>query len=144
MKHGTVARSDAGRRVPEMMDMRRLFDLPTWFAPFETMRMEEEMTDDAFVVRAEMPGIDPDKDADIWIADGVLHIKVERTMEEKDDRNGMFRTEFGYGSYHRAVTLPKGTGVDDITATYKDGVLEVTAPMKKAVDEVAKVKVTKQ
>ena len=79
MKHGTTAKPEVARRFGDFTDMRRFFDaLPAWFAPFETMRLEEEVLDDAFVVRAEMPGIDPEKDADIWIADGMLHIKAER------------------------------------------------------------------
>jgi HSP20 family protein len=123
--------------------MRRWFDtLPTWFAPFEAMRLEEEMLEDAYVVRAEMPGIDPDKDADVWMADGMLHIKVERTMEERTDKDG-FHTEFGYGSFHRAVSLPKGVTPAEVKASYKDGVLEVRVPLHKTEQPVDKVQITK-
>lgn len=144
MKHGTATKPEVARRFGDFTDMRRFFDaLPTWFAPFETMRLEEEMLDDAFVVRAEMPGIDPEKDADIWIADGMLHIKAERRHEEREETEGKFRTEFSYGSFHRAIAVPRGTTADDVTATYKDGVLEVRLPIRKVEEPVAKVPITK-
>jgi HSP20 family protein len=144
MKHGTVTKAEPFYRFPDLPDMRHWFDaLPTWFTPFETLKVEQFMADDMFVVRAEMPGIDPDKDAEIWIADGTLHMKVERTMEEHKEEEGTFRTEFGYGSFHRAVALPKGFVGDDVKATYKDGVLEVKLPVRAATAPVAKVPIAK-
>jgi HSP20 family protein len=144
MKHDTIAKAEPMLRFPDLPDMRHWLEtLPSWFAPFEAMRLEEQMLDDTFVVRAEMPGIDPDKDADIWIADGMLHIKVERTRESRDEKPGSFRSEFSYGSFHRAVAMPKGTKADDVTATYKDGVLEVRLPVKPVDDAASKVTITK-
>ena len=143
MKHGTITKPDNSHWFPEFPEMRRWLDtLPTWFAPFEAMRIEEEMLDDAFVVRAEMPGIDPDTDADVWIADGMLHLKVERTMQERTENEG-FRSEFGYGSFHRAVSIPRGAATDEVKATYKDGVLEIRVPMRKMDTPVEKVQITK-
>ena len=82
MKHGTLTKTEPTYRFPDLPDMRRWFDtLPAWFTPFEAMKLEERHTKDAYVVRAEMPGIDPDTEADVWIADGMLHIKAERTQE---------------------------------------------------------------
>ena len=50
----------------DLPDMRRWFEgLPMRFTDFAPMRIEQEMTDDAFVVKAEMPGIDPERDADV-------------------------------------------------------------------------------
>lgn len=144
MKHGTVVKAEPTTRLPDFPDVRHLFGtLPGWLMPFEHMKLEESWTDDAYVVRAEMPGIDPDVDADVWIADGVLHLKVERTQEARDEKAGTFRTEFGYGSFHRAVSLPKGAVADEVKATYKDGVLEVRLPIKAADEAVAKVPISK-
>ena len=144
MKHVAMTKPETVRRFGELTDMRRFFDtLPTWFGPFETMRLEEELLDDALVVRAEMPGIDPDTDADIWVADGMLHIKAERRHEEREEKEGTFRSEFSYGSFHRAVTLPKGAAADEVTANYKDGVLEVRVPIRVVPANVSKVTITK-
>ncbi|MGB8858134.1 MAG: Hsp20/alpha crystallin family protein [Ilumatobacteraceae bacterium] len=144
MKHGIVTKTEPTYRFPDLPDMRRWFDnLPAWFAPFEAMKLEERRTDDAYVVRAELPGIDPDADADVWIADGMLHIKAERTQEQREEKADTVRSEFSYGSFHRAVTLPKGAAADDVKATYKDGVLEVRVPIRAADEAVAKVPISR-
>ncbi len=86
------------------------------------MRLEDEIQDGHYVVRAEIPGIDPAKDIDIMVRDGQLTIKAERT--EKKESKG--RSEFRYGSFGRLVTLPAGANEDDIKATYDKGILTVS------------------
>ena len=112
-------------------------DLFRWFGgvrPFfgaeDQIRVEEELTDDVMMIRAEMPGIDPDKDVEITIGDGLLHIKAERSTEAKEDREGRFRSEFHYGSFERVMRVPKDVVLEDVTASYKDGILEVRVPYK--------------
>ncbi|MGO9154238.1 HSP20 family small heat-shock protein [Mycobacterium sp.] len=86
------------------------------------MRLEDEMTDGRYEVRAEVPGIDPAKDVDITVRDGHLTIKTERS--EKKEFDG--RSEFSYGSFVRTVSLPAGANEDDIKATYDKGILTVS------------------
>ena len=74
------------------------------------------------MIRAEIPGIDPEKDVKVTVEDNTLVIAAERT-EEKSDKT---RSEFQYGSFRRAMTLPTGAKVDDIKASYADGILTVT------------------
>ena len=83
---------------------------------------EDEMKEGRYVVRAEMPGVDPAKDIDITVRDGQLTIKAERS--EKKDFDG--RSEFSYGSFVRTVSLPAGADEDDIKATYDQGILTVS------------------
>jgi HSP20 family protein len=71
-------------------------------------------------MRAELPGIDPDKDVEIAVQNGVLTVRAER-REEKEGR----RSEFHYGTFTRSMTLPAGADVDDVKATYIDGILEI-------------------
>jgi len=92
------------------------------------MRLEDEMADDHYLVRAEIPGIDAAKDVDITVRDGRLTIKAERS--EKKESHG--RSEFSYGSFARSVTLPAGADEDDITATYDKGILTVSVPVSQA------------
>jgi HSP20 family protein len=93
-----------------------------------SIRVEQFLDGNTLVVRAEVPGIDPDKDVDVSVADGVLHIKAEREEKtEHKDKSG-YRSEFRYGSFSRSVSLPPGAREEDVKATYKDGVLEVRAP----------------
>ena len=74
------------------------------------------------------PGVDPGKDVDITVRDGVLTIKAERT--EKKESNG--RSEFSYGSFIRSVTLPAGADEDAIKASYDKGILTVSVPVTEA------------
>jgi len=144
MKTTEVVRPE-NRWFFDFPDMRRWFDtLPMRLSPFEAMKVEEEMEDGVFVVRAEMPGINPEKDAEVWVADGMLHVRAERKQEKKEEKEGIFRSEFSYGSFHRAVALPKGALAKDVKATYKDGVLEVRLPVQTAEEQVAKVPITRK
>jgi len=90
-----------------------------------TMRIEEFSRDGAYVLRAEMPGIDPDKDVDVAVSNGFLTIQARREVVIKDSH----RSEFQYGEFNRSIALPSGAKGDDVKATYKDGILEVVVPM---------------
>ena len=90
--------------------------------PGHLIKLEDEMEDGHYVLRAELPGIDPDKDVDITVRDGQLTIKAERT--ERKEIKG--RSEFSYGSFTRSVTLPAGADEEDIKATYDKGILTVS------------------
>jgi hypothetical protein len=50
-------------------------------------------------------------------------------------KNGEGRSEFHYGSFSRRVTLPKGAREDQLTATYRDGILEIRVPIEAATAE---------
>lgn len=98
------------------------------------LRVEEFVDDKTLVVRAEIPGIDPEKDIDIVVQNGELHIRAERQQQSEHKDKESYRSEFQYGSFSRTVTLPPGTTDADISATYKDGVLEIRAPIAPAVE----------
>lgn len=91
-------------------------------APY--VRVEDFMEDGTYVLRAEMPGVDPDKDVTLNIANDVLTIRGERHEEEKDKNHH----EFHYGSFARSIRLPHDMDIDKVKATYTDGVLEVRVP----------------
>ena len=125
-----------GRRVEELWP-ERLADL----TGSGTVKIEEFLEDDTLVVRAELPGIDPDKDVSLSVQDGMLHIHGERTEHSEDRKKDHFRSEFFYGYYDRAVRLPEGTTATDIKATYKDGVLEVRVPVPEGAQRTGTVPV---
>jgi HSP20 family protein len=112
-------------------DVGRLFERVGWPTAWteDLIRIEEEMEGDTLIVRAEMPGIDPDKDVDVTLDDGYLTIRAERHDGRSDKNGGGFRTEFRYGSFARTLRLPDGAKMEDVTASYKDGVLEVRVAM---------------
>lgn len=118
----TVPRSPA-----ELLDsIERLFESPASPAP---IRVEEFVDDKTLVVRAEMPGVDPDKDIEVTIDDGFLRIRAERQEREEHKDKGSYRSEFRYGSFSRNIPLPDGVKEEDIKASYTNGVLEVRAPL---------------
>jgi HSP20 family molecular chaperone IbpA len=89
------------------------------------MRCEEYGEPGRVVVRAELPGIDPEKDVEVTVEHGVLRIQAHRREEHKDRR----RSEFFYGEMVRTMVLPPGTDEGAVTATYRDGILEVVVPV---------------
>ena len=111
------------------------------------MRVEEIVEDEALVIRAEMPGIDPERDVEISVSDGFLHIHAEREERTEEKRQNGYRTEFRYGTFERSLELPEGTVESDITAGYKDGILEVRVPappvLEGAAPEPVKIPVQK-
>lgn len=106
--------------------MDRVFESTEGSAP---IRVEEFVDGKTLVVRAEMPGVDPDKDVEITISDGYLNIRAERQEKEEHQDKGSYRSEFRYGSFSRSVMLPEGVKEEDIKASYTDGVLEVRTPL---------------
>ena len=87
-------------------------------------------TDDAFVVKAELPGVEKD-DVSVKIEDGVLTIKGEKKSEIEDEQK--HRIECTYGSFVRSFTLPQATKSDSIKAEYKNGILNLVIPKSEEV-----------
>lgn len=82
---------------------------------------------ESFVVRAEIPGVDP-KSLEISAAADTLTIKGESPRYEPQAEVSAHRRERDHGKFHRAVSLPLPVNADKIVATYKLGVLEVMLP----------------
>ena len=104
-----------------------LDELVTWMGltPLEPhVRVEEFDEDGRHVVRADIPGVDPEKDLEVKVEHGLLHVRGERRAEEHVGH----RSEIRYGSFERVVGLPSGIRPEDVTAEYVDGVLTVTMP----------------
>lgn len=121
--------STLARRTGRMEDMLKWLDdsgfpIRSGLGLIRDVRIEDYLDDGTYVLRAEIPGIDPDKDLDVLVEDDVLVVRGERRDEEHDKEH----REFHYGSFERSVRLPKGARVDEISATYTDGVLEVRLP----------------
>lgn len=124
-----------------MLPFRRSFSLADWMTD-EMIRVDEFQEDDTLVIRAELAGIDPEKDVEVTVAEGMLRIHAERRQEEKTEREGYLRQELRQGTFSRSLPLPKGVTEADITASYKQGILEIRVPMPKVTEpETTKVPV---
>ncbi|MCK6211719.1 Hsp20/alpha crystallin family protein [Georgenia sp. EYE_87] len=93
------------------------------------MRLEEFREGDHLVIRAELPGVDPDKDLDVTVDEGVLTISAQRQERSEQKQAHGYRSEFRYGRFERQIRLPKGADADAISASYRDGVLELRLPV---------------
>ena len=91
-------------------------------------------TPDAFVLKAELAGMQPE-DVHIELEDDVLTIKGERRQEERPEAEQYQSTEWHYGAFQRSITLPHSVKREAIEATYENGVVEVRVP--KAAEVVA-------
>ena len=83
--------------------------------------------DSRFVLRADLPGVEP-KDIEVTMEDGVLTLRGKRELEEREEREGYRRVERVSGQFFRRFTLPDTANTDAISATSKQGVLEVSIP----------------
>jgi len=125
----------------ELPDSVRRFFEGDWESP--ALRVEEYQDGNTLVVKAELPGVDPDSDVEISVADGVLHIQAERKeATEHKDKHG-YRTEFRYGAFARDISLPSGSKDADVSATYRDGVLEVRVPLAERSESRSKIPVSR-
>jgi HSP20 family protein len=93
-----------------------------WIPDIEVYQRNNE-----FVVRADLPGMKKE-DVKVDITDEAITIQGERRLEEQQERDGVFRSERSYGSFHRTIPLPDGAMTEQAKAIFKDGVLEVTMP----------------
>jgi HSP20 family molecular chaperone IbpA len=121
-----ILRRDPRTVIPDFID---------WFEePFLTLspylgqpiRIEDYTEDGHYVVRAEIAGIDPEKELEVSVGARYLSIRAARTGQVE----GKHRSEFRYGSFTRTLELPPGADADDVTAEYASGILTIKVAVK--------------
>ena len=108
---------------------------PPPFLVAQAFRVEEAVQDNRYVIRAELPGLDPDEDIEVTVDGRTLTIHAERRKAD----NGPYRSEFRYGSLTRSVRLPAKIGASSVTARYEKGVLKVSVPVREIKPEGTQV-----
>ena len=83
--------------------------------------------EDSLVLKADLPGL-REEDVNIEVRDNLLTLSGERKSEHEQNENGFYRVERAYGSFSRSLTLPDGVDTDKISASFDNGVLEITIP----------------
>jgi len=91
-----------------------------WVPEIEMFEQNGEL-----IVRADLPGLTKD-DVNIEIDNDAITIEGERRSEQKENREGFYRTERSYGKFYRRLPLPDGVEAENANATFRDGVLEIT------------------
>ena len=85
-------------------------------------------TDEALHLKLEVPGMEA-KDLDIQVMADSVSISGERKEETKSEEKGVTRSEFRYGKFSRVIPLPARIQNTNVTAEYKDGILNLTLPL---------------
>jgi HSP20 family protein len=85
---------------------------------------------EAFVVKAEVPGVEPDK-VEINVEDDTLTLRGERAFADPAKEAAYHRRERGQGQFRRVIRIPGRLAADEAKATYRDGVLTVRVPKAK-------------
>jgi HSP20 family protein len=75
----------------------------------DVISVDEYRDGDMHVIRAELPGIDPDRDVEVTVQDGLLRISAERRIQEDTEDKGYTRHELRYGSFTPVAGSPTGT-----------------------------------
>jgi HSP20 family protein len=123
-------------------ELDRFFEPPGWPAfrwPSLRTRPETERATwcpeiDVFekgnhlVTRIDLPGMKKE-DVKVEVTDSQLTISGERKSEAEEKKQDFYRCEREYGSFYRTVPLPEGVKVEDVKASFSDGVLEVSVPL---------------
>jgi len=84
-------------------------------------------TEDALVYAFDLPGVAQEK-ISVEAEDGALTVTAERERSEEVSDENFHRLERRHGTFTRTVGLPQGVSEDAITASYKEGVLEIRVP----------------
>ena len=114
---------------------RMEFDTRKWAPQIEVLQNNGQL-----LVRADLPGLTKD-DVNVGLTDDMLTISGERKEEKEEKREGYYSSERSYGSFYRQIPLPEGARTEDATATFRNGVLEITMPAPKGEISTRKIEI---
>ena len=92
-----------------------------------TMPIDLYRAGDHYVMHVDLPGVDPGS-IDVNVEDRTLTIRAERTGRTETDVQWLAR-ERGFGTYVRQLTVGRGLALDNVEASYADGVLTLSIPV---------------
>ena len=124
-----IARFEPFRNLDEFFKDFRIVPSLRALDSESRIRMDLSETDQAYIVKAEMPGLKKD-DIKVAIDGNQISISVEARKEEEQKIGNMVRNERYYGQQYRSITLPQEVDDSNAEARYQDGVLELTLPKK--------------
>ena len=87
--------------------------------------------DSTLNIRADLPGIKPEN-LKVRVTEHGVTLDGERKYEHEEQREGVYRSEWSYGTFHRTIPLPEGSDPDKAKAEYHDGELKIVIPFPEA------------
>jgi HSP20 family protein len=110
-------------------EIDRLFEVSS---SIEGLRpqFETKENDNCIEITAEVPGV-AEEDINLSFSNGILTVSGEKKSEEKKEGETYHITERQYGSFSRSLKLPYEPEQNDITASFKDGILKIMVPKPK-------------
>jgi HSP20 family protein len=102
---------------------RRALEAASWCPEIDVFEKDNRL-----VTKIDLPGMKKE-DVKVEVTDGHLAISGERKSEAEEKKENFYRCEREYGRFYRAVPLPAGAKLEDVKATFADGVLEVSVPL---------------
>lgn len=126
---GDIARLDPFRNIDDLLKDFRLTPTLRGVESEPRIRMDVSETDQAYLVKAEIPGVKKD-DIKVAIEGNQVSITAEVKKEEEKKSGSMIRSERYYGQQYRSFTLPQEVDDTKAEAKYQDGMLELTLPKK--------------
>lgn len=103
-------------------------DLPALEPAAWSPKVDVIERDNRLVTRVDLPGVKKE-DVTVEVTDGHLVLSGERKLETEEKKDNIYRKEREYGSFYRVFPLPQGVKLEDVKATFADGVLEVSIPL---------------
>jgi len=125
-----ISRFEPFRNMDNMFNNLRM--MPTWanMEAESNIRIDVNETDDAYMVKADMPGINKD-DIKVNVEGNQVTIQSETKKEQEEKKEGkVVRSERYYGQQSRSFTLAQDVDETKAEAKYQDGVLQLTLPKK--------------
>jgi HSP20 family protein len=115
---------DIDRLISDQLPGAANRDSSGFFAP----RVDIREAGDHYEITAELPGV-AKEDIHIHVDDGILTLEAESRQEDKEEKDGrIIRQERHYGKFMRSFNLGGDVREEDISATFRDGVLQLKAP----------------
>jgi len=78
-----------------------------------------------------LPGVDP-KDVNLQVQGNTLTISGQRSTSRETKEADYLHREITYGSFQRSILLPEGVDKDKLNAEYRNGILDIAAPIAAA------------
>jgi HSP20 family protein len=119
----------------EIGEDRQRTHMTAWVPTTDIFARGEEL-----VIRVELAGVRPE-DVDVALSNGVLTISGERRSELDDEEVSYYVRERFYGVFRRTMTLPEGIDQSEISAGFKNGMLQVTVQGAAAAAEPQRIRV---